>query len=1133
MTYEELYEPAVREYKNRWHSYFTRFQPVDISGMNLLRLQDELDRCNEVLMDLASHRPTPFSFDLSAALQEQFASLIRSYDASLSLIKNRFQNQRTQREAEHVAQLSEVERVAEASVDGLTQKYDKLLTYKDKVTKAVLHYGISPSDLDLDLDSMSRAEVEQLFDTALSACAALGDSKSRLKLEDIYTLPDEERTTRVNRAITILFLFLLFSPALLVVMFGYLYRNTLHVARDVEGLRLADKLMYGINFAKYRDAPKYEDIPDIDYSDIDSAEAAQLASLEAQNPRKQLEELQDQINRDNEKIAAAYADATREVVTRHNELYVTYQQRSEQLSALIEDYRSKLQEFGSVCNASYVMDTKFTLGKARGLLDTKYDVGARNLIFADRSPAMLQFMKLLLANAMLSVRARQFSCTIYDPERLGADFATFISQDTAAYINIATGDFNKLLEAHRAYSLNNLRILDQQDINTFNTEAERQEMVTLEYHLLIIVSGVEKPLEDKLLTEFIQFSARTGALVWLVASQPLPECIFYRKPFEGVESPYPLTPALFNQVMNTFKEAFVKQKDKGISYKQAFADRYLPESKWWAENTDEGIKLNFGLQDGDPSKGYDLVLGDGNVHGLCVGTTGAGKSVLNNQLIASLITRYPPSALELILVDFKNVEFRALTHPDTQISRIPHARVVAGTKDGEYAVSIFDYLIAEMNRRTAIFGEAGVKKVEEYNKKMRTLGTPEKCLPRVLVLIDEFQVMFTEVEQKAVETIQARIRSLAKLARFCGCHMFFTSQNMKGTMPKDVMEQFTLRVALRCSGDTSRDIIGSDAASKFKTAYGYLYTNTSGGETQDSTKLWRTPFISTEVLFETLDKVEALCAERGEHHHHAYFYDEDERYPASQLTTWLEEHKPVVEKEQRLMVLGERTGFSLKTTPVNFKLKRADGENIFFYAFEEVDFKNLAMTLVDNVRANSHAKLLLNSADEDLLQLLDVESWYDPDYMDIAHPMTDITDWLYTLRDLVDQRAEMDPSEYTPIYFLCLRWDKQTGIGKDDSYKLTDLWNGIVRDAPSKDIHILFGIQTYKGPALGSFGSFDHIICAKGSADASYRFLEDKSLSKLPETLGIALYRYGSSTQKFKLYQHTFTKEAETREVNI
>lgn len=1153
MTYEDLYKPALSEYMQTWEDYFSKFTLSDCSQMNILQLKDELDRRKALLADIKAHKPEAFSFDIPAALEQKFASAMQGYAAAVAAVNAKADKAKQMVDAKHDQAVKDAEARAENSVSDLTKKYDQLLSYKDKVADVVMRFGIKPTTLSIDEDSLTREEMEALLDTALASCKFMSEDKMRQRLKILYEVdPEADNEHKIGHLGLVAASAVLLSPIILVWLFGYMYWHTFAVYKNVEGLRIADKLMYGVNFAKFRDPPKYEEIPEADYSEVEATRQQELERLSEGDPAKAKEKLQSEINRNHSKIGDDFRYATNTIITRYNSTVRRIADSVDVLQKQVDDYIANMKEFGTVCNKSLVMDTDFVLGKQKGTLDVKYAVGLQNIVFANRSPEMMLFIKLMLGNAMLSVAPKQFTCTIYDPEGLGSDFATYMSQDTKDYITVATNEFSKVLEKHREYSQKNLRVLDQQDINSFNKVAEAEKMVTLEYRLLIIVSGVEKVAENKLLTEFMQFSGRTGALVWLINPTNVKGCIFYKTPFDGVEEPYPVSQALFNRIANTYLEAFNTMKPVGILYKPSFADRYLPREKWWQENTDKGIKLNFGLQDGDPAKGFALELGDANVHGLCVGATGAGKSAFNNQLIASLVTRYAPSALELVMIDFKNIEFGSLVNKKTHISRIPHARIIAGTKDGEYAISVFDYLMQEMDRRTRLFDAASVKKIEEYNKKMRALETPEKCIPRILLLIDEFQVMFTEVDPKSVEIIQARIRSLAKLARFCGCHMFFTSQSMKGTMPKDILDQFSLRVALRCSSDTSSEIIGSPVASQIKQKFGYLYTNTNAGETQDSTRLWRTPFIPNEDLFDTeerntkiaagklpegslciLDEICTMAEEQGETHHHAYFYDENEMYPSTKLVDWLKAQKEVVQREKRLIVLGERTGFSLKPTPVNFKLKKSDSENILFYAFEESDFNNMCMTLAENIMANEDAQLLINCADPDLFTVLDIPNWYNPDFLDVARPMPDVSEWLNTLQDMIINRQQSDPDSYAPLYFMALRWDKQLGISRDENYKLSDQWKWIITNGPQVDVHIIYGAQLYKEIKSNTLPLFNHIICARGPEEAGFGILGSGKISKLPDSLGFAIYRYGSADQKFKIYQHTFTRKAESRELEV
>ena len=282
---------------------------------------------------------------------------------------------------------------------------------------------------------------------------------------------------------------------------------------------------------------------------------------------------------------------------------------------------------------------------------------------------------------------------------------------------------------------------------------------------------------------------------------------------------------------------------------------------------------------------------------------------------------------------------------------------------------------------------------------------------------------------------------------------------------------------------------------------------------------------------EYVAKIMEKCKAVGELDRHAYFYDESEKFSDEFLRESVTKIQAAGNEEPRLFVLGERTAYSLNKAPVNFCMKRLDGENLMFYGFEEVDFNNLCMTVIENIQQQPNSQLLVNCADPDLFTVLDFESWYDTKFLDIARPMQDAGPWLDQLTAMIEERQHMTPEEYSPLYFVCLRWDKQLGICRDENWRQTDKLKAILMNAPSVDIHIIFGVQLFKEVPGAFLGMFNHFICAKGPEDASYKYLNSARAYKLPADLGFAIYRYGSEEKKFKIYQHTFAKKVAAREV--
>src|SRR6185436_18063163 len=125
------------------------------------------------------------------------------------------------------------------------------------------------------------------------------------------------------------------------------------------------------------------------------------------------------------------------------------------------------------------------------------------------------------------------------------------------------------------------------------------------------------------------------------------------------------------------------------------------------------------------------------------GKTGSGKSTLLHALITQLALNYSPDEVELYLIDFKKgVEFKTYaTHA------LPHARVVAVESEREFGLSVLQRLDGELKFRGERFRDAGVTDLNGYRAEMdvrRRTGGDEIVMPRVLLIVDEFQEFFVE-----------------------------------------------------------------------------------------------------------------------------------------------------------------------------------------------------------------------------------------------------------------------------------------------------------------------------------------------------------------------------------------------------
>ncbi len=202
-----------------------------------------------------------------------------------------------------------------------------------------------------------------------------------------------------------------------------------------------------------------------------------------------------------------------------------------------------------------------------------------------------------------------------------------------------------------------------------------------------------------------------------------------------------------------------------------------------------------------------FTLGRGTAqHALVAGKTGSGKSTLLHALITNLATMYSPDEAELYLIDFKKgVEFRAYA-----ANRLPHARVVAIESEREFGLSVLQKLDAELRDRGDRFRAAGANDLDGYRDWLKSQGKPP-ILPRILLVVDEFQEFFVEDDKLAQEAALLLDR-LVRQGRAFGLHVLLGSQTLGGaySLARSTIDQMAVRIALQCSDADAQLILSKD-----------------------------------------------------------------------------------------------------------------------------------------------------------------------------------------------------------------------------------------------------------------------------------------------------------------------------------
>ncbi len=194
-------------------------------------------------------------------------------------------------------------------------------------------------------------------------------------------------------------------------------------------------------------------------------------------------------------------------------------------------------------------------------------------------------------------------------------------------------------------------------------------------------------------------------------------------------------------------------------------------------------------------------------HKLVGGTTGAGKSVYVRQALVCLLLRYGPEHVRLVLIDLKGgLEFNTFR-------RLPHLLLPIVSDLPEVAPAI-ETVLAELDRRKAMFAEADVVNIQEWNRR-----NPADRLPYILVAVDEYG----EVSMPAVEASNDKARAhspkmmhagfsrIARLGRALGIHLLACTQRPDTeVLPGQIKAQMPATVAFRCRGEVNSHILLGD-----------------------------------------------------------------------------------------------------------------------------------------------------------------------------------------------------------------------------------------------------------------------------------------------------------------------------------
>jgi S-DNA-T family DNA segregation ATPase FtsK/SpoIIIE len=451
----------------------------------------------------------------------------------------------------------------------------------------------------------------------------------------------------------------------------------------------------------------------------------------------------------------------------------------------------------------------------------------------DGKPVAIDALQALLLRCWTAMPAGKIRCTIIDPIGRGENFSAFMhlaDHDEKLVDGRIWTETSQIDERLNNLTLHMENVLQKYLRNQYETLAEYNVQageVAEPFHFLVVAHFPVNFSEDaaRRLVSLAGAGARCGIYTFVVVDtkQPAPHgfniadlenvctILDWRKDHFVWEDDdfgmFPLAlehsppPARCTALLQQVGEEAVRSSKVEVPFEWIMP----PRDSWWSSDSASGLRVPIG-RFGATGKQY-LELGQGtSQHVLVAGKTGSGKSTLLHVLISQLAMFYSPSEVELYLVDFKKgVEFKAYASLS-----LPHARVIAVESEREFGLSVLQRLDAELHNRGEIYRAAGVNDLAAYREYAQK--RPElPYLPRIMLIVDEFQEFFIEDDKLAQES-SLLLDRLVRQGRAFGVHVLLGSQTIGGaySLARSTIDQMAVRIALQCSEADAHLILSRD-----------------------------------------------------------------------------------------------------------------------------------------------------------------------------------------------------------------------------------------------------------------------------------------------------------------------------------
>lgn len=502
-------------------------------------------------------------------------------------------------------------------------------------------------------------------------------------------------------------------------------------------------------------------------------------------------------------------------------------------------------------------------------------------------------------------------------------------------------------------------------------------------------------------------------------------------------------------------------------------DRIVPprDQRWQA---DSSKFLEIPIGQSGVGRSHSLKLGVGTAqHAIIAGKTGSGKSSMLHAIISSAVLKYSPENLRLVLLDFKKgVEFQV--YSDNQL---PHADIIGIESHREFGLSALEYVDGCMQRRGELFRSRGVQDIASWN-----MAVPDQHLPRMLIVVDEFQELFVE-DDKLSNQVSLILDRIVRQGRSFGVHAILSSQTLSGaySLPRTTLGQMGVRIALQCDASDAQIVFAEDnpAAARLKNPGQAIY-NDAGGRIEGNQPM--------QIGWLSKLQQQAWLAEIGKGYRNTdsttNILGRSVVYDGNRAATWTEENANRAVNEAQRNVNPEAiwcvVGESVAISPaITFPLTNQAGRNVLIVggldAIAASVMSVVTASFIRHVQADQRVKIFVAQAakptDARALQL--PERWKEfPCELKVAD-VRGVDGMLKELQQLLKQRIEEpdEASAQVPVLVILIQLGRLRSLRREDDYGMGSFGEAeltpdkqleeILRDGPSHNMHVVIWAENY------------------------------------------------------------------------